>query len=201
MRRHPRLLLLAALVASTPTAHAERQDPASSAGDRFGPWVPDFAKLQSGGFAGTLALGIGYAPAHDLLNVALLYGYVPPAFGGSVHSLHFTLQVRPLSFISHDFRWLPAYAGLGALCTWGADFFLLLPARYPRGYYSPNACRITAHVGAELQWQRRTGWVQAHGFYAELTTVDALVIDYFQNPRMTVPADVLSSSLGYRLSF
>lgn len=196
MRRHLSLVGLASVIALSPPARAERQ----AGGDQLGPWAPDFAKLQSGGFSGTVTLGIGYAPLHDLLNAALLYGYVPPAFGGSVQSLHFALQVRPLRFDSHDIRWLPAYAGLGALCTWGADYFLVLPQRYPSGYYRANACHATAHVGAEMQWLPRRGLVRAHGIYVELTTVDTLIFDYFQNPRMTGPADVLSSSIGYRLA-
>lgn len=200
MRRRLRLLSLSTLLAFTPAARAEGQTEASRVGDRYGPWAPDFAKLQSGGFSGTVALGVGYAPLHDLLNAAVLYGYVPPALGGSVHSLHFTLQVRPLSFRSHEVRWMPFYAGLGALCTWGADYFLFLPKRYPSGYYPPNACHATAHVGAEMQWLPRRGWARAHAIYAELTTVDTLIIDYFQNPRLTGPADVVSSSIGYRLS-
>jgi hypothetical protein len=184
------------MLAVAPTAQAA--DEASR--DRFGPWVPDFAELQSGGFAGTLALGVGYAPLHGVLNVAVLYGYVPPAFGGSVHSLHATLQVHPLSFSSHGVRWQPAYVGVGALCTWGPGYFLLLPERYPAGYYPPNACHATLQLGAELKWEPRAGLVRAHGVYFELTTVDTLMFDYFQNPRVTHPAEVVSSAIGYRLS-
>lgn len=193
--------LLLGFVHHAREARAEHLGRETPEGDRLGPWVPDFAKLQSGGFAGALTVGLGYAPLRDLLNLAALYGYVPPALGGSVHSLHFTLQVRPLSVRSGAVRWLPLYAGLGALCTWGADYFLLLPRRYPNGYYPPNACHATLQAGVELQWLPRRGWVRRHGLYAELTTLDALLIDYFQNPRMTGPADIVSSSIGYRLSF
>ncbi|HVY32273.1 MAG TPA: hypothetical protein VHB79_37305 [Polyangiaceae bacterium] len=200
MRRRLSLRILAALLAMTTAAGAERRTAPASPTDPLGPWVPDFAKLQSGGFSGTFTVGVGYAPLHDLLNVAVLYGYVPAALGGSVHSLHFTLQVRPLSFSSHGVRWLPAYAGLGALCTWGADYFLVPPDRYPDDYYPPNACHASAHVGVELQWLPRRGLARAHGLYAELTTIDTLIIDYFQNPRVTAPADVISSSIGYRLA-
>jgi hypothetical protein len=181
-------------------ARAAQQAERSSLTARLAPWLPDFAKLQSGGFSGTFTLGLGYAPLRDLLNVALLYGYVPPAFGGSLHSLHLTLDVRPLAFQAHQVRWLPAFVGLGVLCTWGADYFLALPERYPRHYYPPNACHFTAHLGAELQWLPQRGWVQAHGIFAELTTVDTLFFDYFQNPKMTAPAEVFSSSIGYRLA-
>jgi hypothetical protein len=133
--------------------------------------------------------------------MAVLYGYVPPALGGSVQTLHFTLDVRPLSFRSHRARWLPAYGGIGLLCTWGGEYFLLLPDRYPDGYYPPNACHVTAHVGAEVQWLPREEWAKSHGFYAELTTVDTLLFDYFENPRVAAPLDIVSSSLGYRLAF
>jgi len=202
MRRHLQLFSALLLFAFGSGARAV-ENPRSQAphGDRLGPWVPDFVKLQSGGFSGVVAVGAGYAAFGDKINVSLLYGYVPPKLGGDVHSLHLTFVVRPLSVSSRHVRWLPAYAGAGALCTWGEGYFLTLPQRYRSGYYSPTACHATFHVGAELEWLPGHCWVRAHGLYAELTTVDTLVIDYFQNPRLTAPIDVVSTALGYRLSF
>jgi hypothetical protein len=163
--------------------------------------LPDFAKLQSGGYSGTATLGLGYSAFEDRLNVAFLYGYVPASSGRSVQSLHFLLSFRAIELGSRALRWLPFYTGLGALCTWGDGYFLIVPKRYPTGYYYPTALRFTAHIGSELDWLLANSAFHRHGVYAELTTLDVFAFEYLKNPVLVDVTDIVSTSLGYRAAF
>lgn len=197
-RVYPKLRLVAALLMleSHALARSSKRDD-----DGLGFPVPDFAKLQSGGFAGAVALGLGYAALDDVLNAGVFYGYVPPARGRSVQSLHFVLSLRPGEAQFAAARWLPLYAGFGALCTWGPGYFVTPPARYPAGYYYPTALRLTAHIGSELDWLSERGAFERHGFFVELTTLDIFLFAYVENPHLVDLNDIVSTSLGYRAAF
>lgn len=169
--------------------------------DRHGWYVPDFFKVQSGGYAGTLAIGAGYAAFDDILNLTLLYGYVPPVSGRSVQSLHLTASLRPLELEYGSLRLIPVYAGLGGLHTWADGYFIELPEEYPPGYYARTGIYLTMHVGTELGWLPSKGTLERHGIYFELTTLNVLLWRYFENPGIVDPDDVISIGFGYRGAF
>ena len=178
-------------------AHAARRDV-----DRFGWYVPDFAKLQTGGFAGLFSVGTGYAAFDDILNVSLLYGYVPEWHAEvSVHSLHLTAAGRPFDFELRPLRVVPIYLGAGLLHTWGEDYFVRLPERYASGYYPPTGLHWTAHIGTEIDYVPRGGLFERHGVYAELTTVDTLFFAYVENRATLGVVDAVGLGFGYRAAF
>jgi hypothetical protein len=175
--------------------------------DRFGWAVPDFAKLQSGGFAGLAALGGGYAAFNDILNVQLLYGFSPSAHSGvTVHSLHFAISGRPVDVQFGQFRLVPIYIGVGLLYTLNAGgYFVRVPKRYryyDDRYYYPTALHWTADVGLEFDWVQKPGnFFERHGIYAELTALDSYIIAYFENPVIVAFSEAFSSGFGYRAAF
>lgn len=200
--RHTTALASLLILFSARAVHAqERWDESNRDLDRLGWAVPDFAKLQTGGFSGAVTVGLGYAMLQDHLNVAALYGYVPVAVGRDVHSVHLTLSGRPGEIRFQQLGWLPLYGGLGALCTWGPGYFVVPPKRYPRAYYYPTALRASVLVGTELDWVSRRGPFERHGAYFELTTLDFLLLAQLRNPRVVRLTDIVSSTLGYRFSF
>ena len=171
--------------------------------DIHGWWAPDYAKLQTGGYAGLLTAGLGYAAFDDVLNVTLLYGYVPEAIAGrTVHSLHLAFVVRPLELSIASFRLIPAYAGVGVLYTWGDGYFVALPERYPAGYYRSTALQLTAHLGAELDlaMEPRSPF-ERHGLYLELCALEVFVGRYLRNPESIGVTEVVSLAVGYRVAF
>jgi hypothetical protein len=170
--------------------------------DRLGWYVPDFAKLQSGGYAGLVTAGFGYAAFDDILNVSFLYGYTPEEFAGiPVHSGHLVLSGRPFELSIQRFRLIPIYLGVGALVTWGEGYFLKLPERYSSGYYPPTGVHWSAHAGIEANYAPADGAFERHGVYAELTTIDTFLTRYVQNSETLGPEDVVSVALGYRAAF
>src|SRR5688572_1232580 len=91
--------------------------------DALGAFFPDFARLSSGGYAGLVTAGLGYAAWDDRLNVGLSYGYVPASIAGvAVHSLSSAISLRPFELRQDAFRWVPFYAGVGVLSTFGQRY-------------------------------------------------------------------------------
>ena len=179
-------------------AHERDRDP-------HGWLLPDFAKLQTGGFVGFVTVGIGYAVFDDVINLGAHYGYTPAArTEQDVHTLHFTLDVRPFDLRFGDIRWVPAYLGGGLLHVWGDQYFSDLPDRYARvdgTYYPPTALHWTAHLGTELDLVPRYGFFERHGFYFELATVDTFAFAYFENRETVELTDAFSSTIGYRAAW
>lgn len=174
--------------------------------DCLGWAVPDYAQLQSGGYVGLVAVGVGYALFDDWLHVGSSYG-VSPAFhsGRTVHALHGVFSLRPTSILLAPHYALVPYAGAGFLVTFGEHYFWEQPARYDRyekPYYPATAHYWTAHLGCELAWQQAANAVvESHGIFWELRTIDRFLFEWLSNTEVIEPWEALSSGLGYRLAF
>jgi hypothetical protein len=171
--------------------------------DRLGWYVPDFARVQTGGFVGMFAVGTGYAIFDDVLNVSAHYGFTPATHAGhDVHAFSFETLLRPLDFRIDDFRIVPIYLGPGLLYAWGDEYFTRLPGRYrDRSYYPPTSLHWTARAGIELDWLPPSGVFERHGLFYELTMLDAFFDFYRENPETLDPIDVLAGAVGYRAAF
>ena len=173
--------------------------------ERLGWYVPDFAKLQTAGYLGSVGIGAGYAMLEDVLNVSLLYGFTPEQRAGeNVHALRLNLDVRPLDLRFESFRLVPIYVGAGLLYAIGSEYFTRIPARYRRleaNYYPPTALHWTANLGLELDYVPARGKIERHGLYYEVVTVDSYIMSYLENAEALHLADAFASSIGYRCAF
>ncbi len=169
--------------------------------DALGPWVPDYARLQTGGFVGVVAVGIGYAAFDDVLNIALHYGYTPFETG-DVHSVELSVSARPFELAAGQARLVPIYIGLGALGTWGARYYLDLPNRYPGSrYYPPNAVQPVGFLGIEADWVPTRSVIERHGLFFEVKTLAGYTLRYARNPDVVDFEDIVSAAVGYRIAF
>jgi hypothetical protein len=190
--------------AETPTAtanfaHSERDV------DRLGWYVPDFFKIHVGGYAGLIGVGVGYSIFGDVLNVALLYGFVPEVHAGvDIHTLHSTLALRPFDLRFGDFRSVPVYVGEGLLYVIGDRYFVRAPDGCDsiQSCYRPTALHWTAHLGTELDWlPPAPGFFERHGAYVELTTFDTFIFGYLENRETVAVTDAVATGFGYRAAF
>jgi hypothetical protein len=183
-----------------------RHDRSKRDNDPLGWYVPDFAKLQTGGYSGLLTLGVGYAAFDDVFNWTLYYGYVPKFHAGrTVHSVSTTLSVRPFELGLGDVRLVPVYVGAGLLFGFGEGYFLEVPERYDpysSSYYRPTGVHWMAHIGLELDWlPDPNDFFERHGLYAELRTLDTYFFSYTENRGELGPEDALATALGYRAAW
>ncbi|HWA73927.1 MAG TPA: hypothetical protein VG937_16405 [Polyangiaceae bacterium] len=209
------IVCLAALASTTPALAANRFDAAldvtpPSPGpaperDRWGWAVPDYARLQSGGFLGLVNVAGGYSALRDVLNFQLEYGFVPPLEKES--SVHFgagLLLIRPLRLAlgPRERFWLyPLYAGGGAMVASAAGLFIRQPSVYPKGYYPPNGFHFVALFGAELALRPDAGqFITRHALTVEVITIDQYLDAINQNRSMS-PFSAFSTALGYKLGF
>jgi hypothetical protein len=206
------LILLAAGVGASSAAALEtsrRDVPPRSARevrdvDRIGWWAPDFVKLQTGGYIGLFAVGLGYAMLDDVINVTLSYGNTPSfAAGTSTRALHGDLTLRPVDVQMEMMRLVPFYIGGGALYVFGDEFFVRVPERYrDPSYYQPTALHPTLHAGLELDYvPGPESLIERHGVYVELRTIGMFLSVLAQNPEAVEIHEVFASGLGYRMAF
>lgn len=199
--------LLAVAICSKPAAAADvRHDRAARDTDRLGWVVPDFGKVQTGGYSGLITVGLGYAAFRDVLNLTVDYGYVPAAAAGrNVHSVSTSVSVRPIDVRLGDFRLVPGYLGGGLLFTFGDGYFITAPDRYQKysaNYYPPTGVHWMAHVGIELDWlPHEDNLFERHGLYWEVRTLDTFLFSYVENPRTLSPLDAVASAIGYRAAW
>ncbi len=167
--------------------------------DPLGPWVPDYARLQTGGFVGVIAAGFGYAIFDDVLNITLLYGYTPDE-ASDVHALELSANVRPFELVVDRARIVPIYLGFGTLATWGNRYYLDLPEQYPSGYYLPNALQPVLYLGTEAGWATN-GVVERQSLFFEVKTLANYALRYMKNPEVVDFEDIVAGCVGYRIAF
>jgi hypothetical protein len=193
------------LLASRAHADDHSDDRGARDRDRLGWYVPDFARLGSGGYLGLANIGVGYAAFNDVVNWSVGYGFTPAFVSGrNSHTFDMTLNVRPLDFKYRSVRVVPIYVGGGLLFGTGAGYFLITPARYRKYdplYYPPTAVHWTANVGLEVDWLPSSGFFERHGAFVELRTMDTYFVSYLQNKQTLGLHEVFSTGIGYRAAF
>ncbi len=170
--------------------------------------LPDFAKLQSGGWFGLATAGLGYEFFNDNMNLSMYYGFLPASMGGNtVHSLSWKLDLRPATIKVGEAEWEVITFGLGFIYGFGESMFLRLPNRYPRGYYLPTAVRLIGALGSEFrvgageQIQDGGSFITSQAAFVELVTIDQyfkMWITQFSSVPLSLP---FSLAIGYRLGF
>jgi hypothetical protein len=173
--------------------------------DQFGWALFDFVDLQTGGYVGLIALGVGYSWLRDVMNTSATYGFTPAwTAGRTVHALHLAHQIRPIH-VSFGCAMLVPFVGAGVLATGGNGYFFRQPDQYDHysdRYYRATAYYWTAQLGLGLLWRQPTNSLVArHGPYLELITLVAHAAVALENPAVSSWSDAVATALGYRVVF
>ncbi len=140
---------------------------------------PDNVILQSAGYLGFIAAGVGKDFGRHRIN--MLIGYVPEDVGGvEVWQYNFKYGWHPsedihLGVLDKNIRLNPFYIGASAIYGYHDDLFVNEPGQYPDDYYPPTALRFTLNIGASLQHGQ-------HMFFLEYTALDTGLVAYIKNP-------------------
>lgn len=201
-----RMTLLACMICVASPAWADEQVPrnwSTRDTDRLGWAAPDYAKVQTGGYAGLINVGLGYAAFSDVINVGIDYGYVPSTEAGrEVHCATASLAIRPLDFRIGRVRLVPAYLWGGWLYTNGDGYFVSPGERYPPGYYRPTALHPLYGLGVELDWlPSSSSAFERLGVYWEARVFGPYFMTYLENRQQLDLDDVVVSTLGYRAAW
>ena len=139
--------------------------------------------LQSGGYLGFVAIGMGMDFERHKVN--MLIGYVPESIGGvEIMQLDFKYDWHPFQAIQletpyENFSIDPYYIGMSIIYGDHDDLFLELPDQYPSGYYQPTALRYALNVGTSLRHGR-------HTFFIEYSILDINLITFIKHPKFFI---------------
>jgi hypothetical protein len=175
---------------------------AAVAEERRHPLLPDHAKVQFAGAVGLVSAGTGYAFGGRRLELDAFLGWVPESLAGTdLFTLTGKITWLPWSArLARGWRLRPITAALAMSYTFGDRFFVVLPEKYPRGYYPlPTALRGTVALGGTIG--RPAPPFAEVALYWELVAVDLPLALWIQNPGTVSAADVVSLALGLRASF
>jgi hypothetical protein len=200
MRAPPRFsrliaLLLAVLVCAALPSRAE-----AAPGKAW--YVPDQSKLQLAGWVGFISPGVGYSWFDRRLEADLLFGWVPPPFGGE-HIVSFTSKVT----------WLPLRLGdperatvhpftlsMQMTYTLGSEYWIFEPSgRYPTSNYYPLPTALRGGIGVGGDAGRKMWGLERVSLYYELVALDLMLGYWIGSPRALDAYDILSLAVGLRI--
>ncbi len=167
-------------------------------------YIPDFAKVQYGGYLGYFSVAYGYQSLYQYAQLSLHYGYTPPRIVGTDNGLHtfsFKTAVNFRTFrISDDFAW-GMNIGFAFSLTYGKDIQgLILPEYYPRDYYLAVNFQVLPFLGPRLIYLTDHRTVKAVELYGEVTAVGDYLWYAISEERIRV-SDALTGSLGLSFYF
>lgn len=143
----------------------------------------DYMLLQSGGYLGYIAVGVGKDFGRHKIN--MMIGYIPENIAGvEVMQLDFKYDWHPSQAIPfgapHENIWIdPFYIGISMIYGAHNDLFLDLPEQYPPEYYPSTALRYTLNIGASLQYDR-------HTFFIEYSALDVGLVTFINHPEFFI---------------
>lgn len=167
--------------------------------------LPDHVKLQFAGSIGFLSLGAGYETRNKNWDFDLFYGYVPESIGGvEIHTLTAKTTfspIKPLTTGSIAIR--PLSVGAFVAYTFGEQYFLFNPEKYPLSYYDyPTALHIGAFLGGRISKEsKKKSMFSNVGLYYEVGTNDREFISYIHNKNSIKFTDIINIGIGLRGSF
>lgn len=167
-----------------------------------GAWyLPDQSKAQLAGWIGFVSPGTGYSWLDRRLEADLFLGWVPPPLGGE-HLVSLTAKVT----------WLPLRLALGrelsshpltlsaqVTHTFGSEYWIVEPSRYPLEDYHPLPTSLRAGIGVGGDVGRALGGIERVSLYYELVALDLMLGYWIGNRRALGPTDVFSLALGVRV--
>jgi hypothetical protein len=167
-------------------------------------YIPDHLKMQFAGNIGFISGGPGYLSRNKTLETDLLFGFMPKKYGGdalvtitgkTTYS-PWRIPVKNASYI------VPFSIGAYLSYTFGPQFDTKWPSYYPSGYYwwatsfRPGAF-VGGKIGHEITSVKRRKGLE---LYYELGSYDLLMISYVQNTKYLKLSDIISLSLGVKMT-
>ena len=140
----------------------------------------DYMLIQSGGYLGFIAVGVGKDFGHHKIN--MLIGYIPEYIGGvEVWQFDFKYDWHPLHSIpfgapQENIQLDPFYIGVSAIYGVHDDLFVDVPDQYPAGYYPATARHYTLNIGTSLQYDK-------HIFFLEYSALGVGLLAYKRDPK------------------
>ncbi|MBI5021720.1 MAG: hypothetical protein HZB59_09800 [Ignavibacteriales bacterium] len=162
-------------------------------------YVPDYVKAQFAGNIGFISVGAGYNLLSNLIQVEILYGYVPSSIGGStIHTLAQKNSILIYDLKTTNYIIIP-YAGFTTNLEMGGNSDGFFSEKYGDGYYKTNAIHFTFFIGGKIYHQLSyKSNFKGLDIFAEIGTVD-MYLWYVINSKNVELSEIFSLALGFNL--
>jgi len=171
-------------------------------------YVPDQFSVQYAGNTGFVSIGGGYNFFNKKIATSFSYGYLPKSLGGvNIRTFSFKNSYTPWQInINENYIFKPLTIGITIIYTFGENFFIKRPSRYPDDYYRQTAIRLAPFVGSSFLHKTKgyTDSINFIEFYTELGTIDYYLRDYLYSAldeQYLTLNDIVNFSFGFRIYF
>ena len=185
------------------TSHSLSQHVNPNPKERPSQLLPEHFTAQFAGSIGLFAAGAGYTSANKSWESDLLLGYVPESIAGvSIWTAALKGYWLPLQLqVSDKVAFSPLSSGLMLTYTFGDNYFIRNPDRYPKGYYTfSTAMHLYLQLGNQWYFSPHPNKKRQFRFYYEVNSSAEEIISFIQNPKALSPLDIFHLSLGIRFA-
>lgn len=157
-------------------------------------------RLQYAGNLGVVSVGLGRDFAKPRLAFGISYGYLPKEINGAwVHTLG---MKSTFNLVRHKHAALEFCQYMGTSITYSiaSKTYTEYPSQFPRNYHIPNAVHVNPLIGTRLSYYDNSGLFRKTSIFAEVGTVDYLVIYGIRNKNLK-PSEIINLSLGLAFGF
>ncbi|MEW6526153.1 MAG: hypothetical protein AB1444_05725 [Spirochaetota bacterium] len=164
---------------------------------------PNCYTVQTAGYIGFIALGVGFLSFNRTWESSLFYGYSPADVTGKViHTVSWKNTLYPFSFdFSNDIVILPIYLGMTMLFVMDKNVYWENSTNCQPRYYNPTGRHIALNIGMQLNGRSKMIGL-SHGFYVEITMLDTYLKGYLwdDNKYLRSKFDQIASlAIGYKI--
>lgn len=166
---------------------------------------PFFPKsVVTGQFAGSTGLvsaGFSKVTPHDRIELGLLYGFLPKAYGGTNHSLSLKFVYNPFRFRILKRIWMePVQLGAFVCQNFNKDIGPLWGKNYPPNYYWwPRGTRFHPTLSTQIAVAIGSNRIDRVACYFEANTNDLYISSYYPNRKALSFYDIVFFGAGLKL--
>ena len=158
---------------------------------------------QFAGSTGLVSAGFSKVSARDKIELGLLYGYLPKAYGGTNHSLSLKFAYNPWQLRAFKrIQVEPVQLGVFICQNFNKDLEFSWGNKYPKHYYWwPRATRFHPTLSTQLSYVFDSERVDRLAYYVEANTNDLYIASYYPNMKALSLYDIIFFGMGLKLYF
>ncbi len=158
---------------------------------------------QFAGSTGLVSAGFSKVTARDNIELGLLYGYLPKAYGGNNHSLSLKFAWNPWQFRAFNRLSIePVQLGAFICQNFNKDLEFAWGNNYPKNYYWwPRATRFHPTLSTQLAYVFDSKRVDRLAYYFEANTNDLYIASWYPNRKALSLYDIIFFGMGLKLYF
>lgn len=156
---------------------------------------------QFAGSTGLVSAGFAKVSARERVELGLVYGYLPKAYGGVNHSLSLKFTYNPFQLrLWKRLSVEPLQLGAFVCQNFNRNLDLFWGNKYPKNYYWwPRSTRFHPFVSAQAGYIIGRPHLDRLMYYFEVNTNDLYIASFFPNQRALGLYDILFFGMGLKL--